>query len=192
VSGAVNFGKIIRTLANDVDPVARFEHVRLSRNSFSVCTTQSAPKQAFAPFLPPARTHIFPAALDYYLNAFGEVKASSTWRYSTSPDQAVMEPTGSDRALSRSHSPRLSRVVRGPDKEAIATAFIELAEKATELEQGMAAHESPRTTKLYDRTKERLSQDEVEMIRLRRRRKVELTENLSSNPFPTVHFNRIQ
>jgi hypothetical protein len=29
-----------------------------------------------------------------------------------------------------------------------------------------AAHESPRTTKLYDRTKERLTQDEVEKIRL--------------------------
>ena len=32
--------------------------------------------------------------------------------------------------------------------------------------QSMAAHESPRTTKLYDRTKERLTQDEVERIRL--------------------------
>jgi site-specific recombinase XerD len=32
--------------------------------------------------------------------------------------------------------------------------------------QSMAAHESPRTTKLYDRTKERLIQDEVERIRL--------------------------
>ena len=30
----------------------------------------------------------------------------------------------------------------------------------------MAGHESPRTTKLYDRTKERLTQDEVERIRL--------------------------
>jgi hypothetical protein len=30
----------------------------------------------------------------------------------------------------------------------------------------MAAHESPRTTKLYDRRKERLAQDEVERIRL--------------------------
>jgi hypothetical protein len=29
----------------------------------------------------------------------------------------------------------------------------------------MAAHESPRTTKLYDWTKERLTQDEVERIR---------------------------
>jgi hypothetical protein len=32
--------------------------------------------------------------------------------------------------------------------------------------QAMAAHESPYTTKLYDRTKERLTQDEVERIRL--------------------------
>ncbi|MGP0001314.1 MAG: tyrosine-type recombinase/integrase [Acetobacteraceae bacterium] len=32
--------------------------------------------------------------------------------------------------------------------------------------QSMAAHESPRTTKLYDRTQERLTQDEVERIRL--------------------------
>jgi hypothetical protein len=30
----------------------------------------------------------------------------------------------------------------------------------------MAAHESPRTTKLYDRTRERLTQAEVERIRL--------------------------
>ena len=32
--------------------------------------------------------------------------------------------------------------------------------------QEIAAHDSPRTTKLYDRTKERLTQDEVERIRL--------------------------
>jgi site-specific recombinase XerD len=37
---------------------------------------------------------------------------------------------------------------------------------ALEHAQKMAAHESPRTTKLYDRTKERLTQDEVERIRL--------------------------
>ena len=37
---------------------------------------------------------------------------------------------------------------------------------ALEHAQEMAANESPRTTKLYDRTKERLSQDEVERIRL--------------------------
>jgi hypothetical protein len=32
--------------------------------------------------------------------------------------------------------------------------------------QEMAGHKSPRTTKLYDRTKERLTQDEVDRIRL--------------------------
>ena len=32
--------------------------------------------------------------------------------------------------------------------------------------QAMAGHESPRTTKLYDHSKERLTQDEVERIRL--------------------------
>jgi len=37
---------------------------------------------------------------------------------------------------------------------------------ALEHAQEMAAHESPRTTKLYDRTSERLTQDEVERIRL--------------------------
>jgi site-specific recombinase XerD len=35
---------------------------------------------------------------------------------------------------------------------------------ALEHAQEMAAHESPRTTKLYDRTKERLTQDEIERI----------------------------
>jgi integrase len=37
---------------------------------------------------------------------------------------------------------------------------------ALEHAQERAAHESPRTTKLYDRTKERLTQDEVERFRL--------------------------
>jgi integrase len=37
---------------------------------------------------------------------------------------------------------------------------------ALEHAQEMTAHESPRTTKLYDRTRERLTQDEVERIRL--------------------------
>ena len=37
---------------------------------------------------------------------------------------------------------------------------------ALEHAQEMAAHESPRTTKLHNRTKERLTQDEVERIRL--------------------------
>jgi len=45
------------------------------------------------------------------------------------------------------------------------TAYLE-AGGTLENAQATAAHESPRTTKLYDRTKERLTQDEVERIRL--------------------------
>jgi site-specific recombinase XerD len=45
------------------------------------------------------------------------------------------------------------------------TAYLESG-GALEHAQAMAAHESPRTTKLYDRTQERLTQDEVERIRL--------------------------
>ena len=41
---------------------------------------------------------------------------------------------------------------------------------ALEHAQTMAAHESPRTTKLYDRTQDRLTQDEVEKIKLFRKK----------------------
>ena len=49
-----------------------------------------------------------------------------------------------------------------------ATGITAYLEKGGTLEnaQLMAAHESPRTTKLYDRTRDRLTQDEVERIRL--------------------------
>ena len=56
---------------------------------------------------------------------------------------------------------------------------------ALEHAQEMAAHESPRTTKLYDRTKERLTQEEVERIRM---------SGLSAEPFAVVvqvHVERI-
>jgi integrase len=46
------------------------------------------------------------------------------------------------------------------------TAYLANGGALVEHAQEMAAHESPRTTKLYDRTKERLTQDEVERIRL--------------------------
>ena len=51
--------------------------------------------------------------------------------------------------------------VRGP-KHVVKTGKTPVLEHAQE----MAAHESPRMTKLYDRTRERLTQDEVERIRL--------------------------
>jgi integrase len=49
-----------------------------------------------------------------------------------------------------------------------ATGFAAYLENGGTLEhtQAMAAHESPRTTKLYERTKERLTLDEIGRIRL--------------------------
>jgi integrase len=49
-----------------------------------------------------------------------------------------------------------------------ATGITAYLENGGQLEhaQTMAAHESPRTTKLYDRTNDRLTQSEVEKIRL--------------------------
>ena len=60
--------------------------------------------------------------------------------------------------------PTLTRIAEDCGK---ANHYISIAPAgALEHAQSMAAHESPRTTKLYDRTKERLTQDEVERIRL--------------------------
>ena len=75
-------------------------------------------------------------------------------------------------ACGRAHAVRLAHhranrtdnpavAVRGP-KHVVKTGKTPVLEHAQE----MAAHESPRTTKLYDRTRERLTQDEVERIRL--------------------------
>jgi hypothetical protein len=61
----------------------------------------------------------------------------------------------------------LGRVGRAPDdgREGIfAVRHGQPAGGTLENAQVMAAHESPRTTKLYDRTKERLTQHEIERI----------------------------
>ncbi len=57
-------------------------------------------------------------------------------------------------------------VVNAPSFRAIGITAYLANGGALEHAQEMAAHESPRTTKLYDRTTERLTQDEVERIRL--------------------------
>jgi hypothetical protein len=44
------------------------------------------------------------------------------------------------------------------------TAYLEAG--GTQNAQAMAAHESPRTTKLYDRTGDEITLDEVERIRI--------------------------
>jgi hypothetical protein len=57
------------------------------------------------------------------------------------------------------------------------TAYLE-AGGTLENAQAMAAHESPRTTKLYDRTGDEITLDEVERITIRR-------------PLPAIEFGHI-
>src|SRR5215469_7819759 len=48
--------------------------------------------------------------------------------------------------------------------------------------QAMAAHESPRSTKLYDRTSDEITLDEVERITDRRELALELFQEMNSAP----------
>jgi hypothetical protein len=62
----------------------------------------------------------------------------------------------------RTIPPRLNQVQKGRQKRR-RTAYFE-AGGTLENAQAMAAHESPRTTKLYDRTGDEITLDEVERI----------------------------
>jgi integrase len=85
--------------------------------------------------------------LGFYVVSLRSVRAGMTSPYRIERDRGIMAPIGN-------HSFRATGI----------TAY--LANGGTlEHAQSMAAHESPRTTKLYDRTKERLTLDEVERIR---------------------------
>jgi hypothetical protein len=59
----------------------------------------------------------------------------------------------------RRHGPAIRSARRGSPPTLLNGCTLEHA-------QAMAAHESARTTKLYDRTRERLTREEVERIRL--------------------------
>ena len=118
--------------------------------------------------------HALAEALRAYIDAAGIVEDRKGWLFRTS--------RGHDgNVLSNQHmtQPDAWRMIRRRAKAAGIAAEIGchtfratgitayLANGgALEHAQEMAAHESPRTTKLYDRTKERLTQDEVERIRL--------------------------
>ena len=65
------------------------------------------------------------------------------------------------------------------------TAYLE-AGGTLENAQAMAAHESPRTTKLYDRTGDEITLDEVERITNLTRHKVQLIQDIIK-PIATIH-----
>jgi site-specific recombinase XerD len=118
--------------------------------------------------------HALAEALHSYINAAGIAEDRKGWLFRTSSghngdalsDQA-MDQSAAWRMIRRRaaasgiHAPIGNHTFRATG----ITAYLSNG-GALEHAQEMAAHESPRTTKLYDRTKERLTQDEVERIRL--------------------------
>jgi len=106
--------------------------------------------------------HALAQALRAYIDAAGMAEDRKGWLFRTSRGQSdawrMIRRRAAAAGITASignHSFRATGI----------TAYLENG-GALEHAQAMAAHESPRTTKLYDRTKERLTQDEVERIRL--------------------------
>jgi site-specific recombinase XerD len=118
--------------------------------------------------------HALAEVLHAYINAAGIAEDRKSLLFRTSSghngnalsDQA-MDQSGAWRMIRRRvaaagiHAPIGNHTFRATG----ITAYLSNG-GALEHAQEMAAHESPRATKLYDRTKERLTQDEVERIRL--------------------------
>jgi site-specific recombinase XerD len=118
--------------------------------------------------------HALANALHAYIAAAGIAEDRKGWLFRTSPRRTATVLT--DKAMAQADAWRMMR------RRALAAGIMEPIGNHTfratgitaylsnggalEHAQEMAGHESPRTTKLYDRTKDRLTQDEVERIRL--------------------------
>jgi site-specific recombinase XerD len=109
-----------------------------------------------------------------YIVAAGIAEDRKGWLFRTSPRHAATVLT--DQPMTQADAWRMVRKralaagIMAPigNHSFRATGITAYLANGGQLEhaQAMAAHESPRTTKLYDRTQERLTQDEVERIRL--------------------------
>ena len=118
--------------------------------------------------------HALAEALRAYIDAAGIAEDRKGWLFRTAPGHKA--DALSDRPMNQSDAwlmirrrasgGRHHRADRLPHVSRTGITAYLANGGALEHAQEMAAHESPRTTKLYDRTKERLTQDEVERIRL--------------------------
>src|SRR4051794_22846352 len=104
--------------------------------------------------------HALAEALHAYIGAAGIGEDRKGWLFRTARGH-----NGSMLSEKPMSQPDAWRMIRRRAAAAGIAAYLANG-GALEHAQEMAAHESPRTTKLYDRTKERLTQDEVERIRL--------------------------
>jgi site-specific recombinase XerD len=118
--------------------------------------------------------HALAEALHAYINAAGIAEDHKGWLFRTSRGhrgiELSAEPMGQPDAwrMIRRRAAAVGIHASIGNHSFRATGITAYLANGGALEhaQQTAAHESPRTTKLYDRTKERLTQDEVERIRL--------------------------
>jgi site-specific recombinase XerD len=118
--------------------------------------------------------HALAEALHTYISAIGMGKDKKSWLFRTSrghhgstfSDQFMTQPDAWRMVRKRALAAGIMAPIGNHSFRATGiTAYLENG-GTLEHAQAMAAHESPRTTKLYDRMQERLTQDEVERIRL--------------------------
>jgi integrase len=119
--------------------------------------------------------HSLAEALHAYIAAAGIAEDRKGWLFRTSPRHAATILT--DQTMDQKDAWRMVR--RRAAAAGIHASICNHTFRATgitaylgnggalEHAQSMAAHESPRTTKLYDRTNDRVTQDDVEKIRLK-------------------------
>lgn len=118
--------------------------------------------------------HALAEALRAYIDAAGIAEDRKGWLFRTSrghkggelSEQPMAQPDAWRMIRRRAAAAGIMAPIGNHSFRATGiTAYLENG-GALEHAQAMAAHESPRTTKLYDRTRERLTQAEVERIRL--------------------------
>ncbi len=118
--------------------------------------------------------HALAEALRAYIDAAGIARDRKGWLFRTSrghtatalSDQPMVQSDAWRMIRRRALATGIHAPIGNHDFRATGiTAFLSNG-GALEHAQEMAGHESPRNTKLYDRTKERLTQDEVERIGL--------------------------
>jgi len=118
--------------------------------------------------------HALAEALRAYIDAAGVGEDRKGWLFRTSrghkgtvlADQPMGQPDAWRMIRRRAAAAGIAAPIGNHSFRATGiTAYLSNG-GALEHAQAMAGHESPRTTKLYDRTQERLTQDEVERIRL--------------------------
>jgi site-specific recombinase XerD len=146
----------------------KVEDLRPRGAGWQICLNEKGGKQHAMPC-----HHALAEALHAYIAAAGIAEDRKGFLFRTSPGHSETDLTG--QPMSQPDAWRMIRrraaaagimapIGNHTMRATGITAYLANG-GALEHAQEMAAHESPRTTKLYDRTKERLTQDEVERIR---------------------------